>query len=151
MRRTEPIIEQAVILAKQAGTPSQEIARQVGVSTDTVNTIVRRNADLPDATKAIDNAYLSGGFKYMWAQALDKVRNGEEISSQDMKNYGLVMAISLDKMALISGFPTAIVAHLHEHRHEMGNVASKLAEVAQRMHVASSMPALEGHDDTVSR
>ena len=133
MKHTPALVEQAVLQARAAGIPASQVATELGVHTTTVQAIVRRHGDLGEALKEVRSDYFTSGFKYVWLQALDRVRGGVGLSSQDVKNYALAMAISIDKVALIQGWPTQVVAHLHEHRHEVSDIAGKLAEVARRV------------------
>ena len=152
MQRTPELVEKAIVHAVKAGIGPAEVARQFDVGTTTVQQMVKRNGDLAETTKTVDGSYLVGGFKYVALSALDAIRNNDHNSSQDVKNYALAMAISIDKMGLIQGWPTQVVAHLHEHRHEVGNVASKLSEVARRMQAQPRVTLAQdtGHDDMVT-
>jgi IS30 family transposase len=134
MQRTPELVERAILQAHQAGTSTQEIAKQFGVHTRTVYNLVARNGDLAAATQSLDSQYLEGGFRYVWLDALDRLRHANELSSQDHKNYSLSMAICLDKIAMLRGFPTQVIAHLHEHRGDIGSIAAKLSDVAHRLH-----------------
>ena len=136
MKRTSEIIESAALAAYKGGLGPSEIASQLGVHKDTVSNIVRRHADLPAATRDIQGEYIAAGFKYMWVESLDYFREHSAkgtLSPQDRKNLALTAAISVDKLAMVQGWPTSVVAHLHEFRHTLGSVAEKLHEVAKRV------------------
>ena len=133
MHRTPDLVEKAIAQAKATGISPQDIAQQFGVDTTTVHAIVRRHGDLVEATKDMKSDYFSAGFKFIWLSALDKLRTAGALSSQDHKNYALSAAISIDKVALIQGWPTQVIAHLHEHRHDIKGLADKLASVARRL------------------
>ena len=142
MKHTPALVEQAVLQARAAGIPVVQIAKDLDVHTTTVHAIVRRHGDLGEALKEVRSDYFTSGFKYVWLQALDRVRGGVGLSSQDVKNYALAMAISIDKVALIQGWPTSVVAHLHEHRHEVSDIAGKLAQVARTLDADQNGPGL---------
>ena len=136
MKRTSEIIESAALAARASGMSVPQIASQLAVHPRTVQQIVRRHGDLSDATREVQGEYITSGFKFMWLQALDDYRARAEqgtLTAQEAKNYALTAAISIDKVAMVQGWPTQIVAHLHEHRHALGGVADKLAEVARRV------------------
>ena len=126
-----------------SGMSHQAVADELGVHKGTVQNIVRRNGDLAEALADVRSEYLSAGFKYMWAESLDYFRQHAEagtLSPLDRKNLALTAAISIDKLAMVQGWPTAVVAHLHEHRHQVSDIASKLAAVARGLQDASTMP-----------
>ena len=134
MKRTSEIIEQAALAARAQGMSVPEIASQLGVHANTVGQIVRRHGDLPEATRDIQGDYIAAGFKYMWVESLDHFRRQAErgeLSAQDRKNLALTAAISVDKLAMVQGWPTQVIAHLHEHRHQVASIADKLASVAR--------------------
>ena len=111
-----------------------EIADQLRVHPNTVQQIVRRHVDLPEATRDIQGDYIAAGFKYMWVESLDHFRRQAELgelSAQDRKNLALTAAISVDKLAMVQGWPTQVIAHLHERRHQVASIADKLASVAR--------------------
>ena len=113
-----------------------EIASQLGVHKTTVSHIVRRHAGLSDELRDVQGEYIAGGFKFMWLQALNDYRaraERGELTAQDAKNYALTAAISTDKLAMVQGWPTQVIAHLHEHRHQVAGVADKLASVARAL------------------
>ena len=134
MKRTSEIIEQAALAARAQGMSVPGIAAQLAVHPRTVQQIVRRHAGLSDDLKDVQGEYIAGGFKFMWLQALDDYRRraeSGELTAQDAKNYALTAAISTDKLAMVQGWPTQVIAHLHEHRHQVAGVADKLAQVAR--------------------
>ena len=134
MKRTSEIIEQAALAARAQGIGTREIATQLGVGVRTVHEMVRRHGDLPEATQDVQGAYIAAGFKYMWIESLDHFRRQAErgeLTAQDRKNLALTAAISIDKLAMVQGWPTQVIAHLHEHRHKLGEVGDKLAAVAR--------------------
>ena len=134
MKRTSEIIESAALAAYKTGMGPRAIASQLGVHKDTVSNIVRRHAGLSDELRDVQGEYIAGGFKYIWLQALNDYRRraeSGELTAQDAKNYALTAAISTDKLAMVQGWPTQVIAHLHEHRHQVGAVADKLAAVAR--------------------
>ena len=114
-----------------------EIAAQADLHPRTVQQIVRRHGDLAKVTTELQGEYLSAGFKYFWLDTLnawrESIESGQGLTAQDRKNLALAAAISVDKVAMIQGWPTQVVAHLHEHRHEVGDIADKLAAVARRI------------------
>ena len=134
MKRTSEIIEQAALAARAQGMSVPQVAAQLAVHPRTVQQIVRRHAGLSDDLKDVQGEYISGGFKFMWLQALEDYRaraERGELTSQEAKNYALTAAISIDKLAMVQGWPTQVIAHLHEHRHQVASVADKLAQVAR--------------------
>ena len=146
VKRTSEIIEQAALAARAQGMSVPEVAAQLAVHPRTVQQIVRRHAGLSDELKDVQGEYIAGGFKFMWLQALDDYRARAErgaLTSQEAKNYALTAAISIDKLAMVQGWPTQVIAHLHEHRHKLHEVGDKLAAVAR---VLSSVEP--GHNDT---
>ena len=155
MKRTSEIIEQAALAARARGLSIPEVAAQLAVHPSTVQNIVRRHAGLSDELKDVQGSYIAGGFKFMWLQALDDYRRraeSGELTAQDAKNYALTAAISTDKLAMVQGWPTQVIAHLHEHRHALSDVAGKLAEVARRVGMDTpqgySPLGVVGQDDT---
>ena len=136
VKRTSEIIESAALAARAQGIGTREIAAQLGVGVRTVHEMVRRHAGLSDDLKDVQGEYIAGGFKFMWLQALDEYRRQAEsgkLTAQDAKNYALTAAISTDKLAMVQGWPTQVIAHLHEHRHQVASVADKLASVARAL------------------
>lgn len=143
MQRTPELVERAIVQAVTAGISSNEVARQFDVGNTTVRQMVARNGDLAEVTRELHGDYLSAGFKYLWLSALDRARTEKDVSSQDLKNFALAAAISLDKLALIQGWPTQVIAHLHEHRHQVGEIAEKLAGVARKLEAGPTREAGE--------
>ena len=136
MKRTSEIIESAALAARARGMSVPEVATQLAVHPRTVQQIVRRHAGLSDELRDVQGEYIAGGFKFMWLQALEDYRARAErrtLSPQDAKNYALTAAISIDKLAMVQGWPTQVIAHLHEHRHQVASVADKLASVARAL------------------
>ena len=134
MKRTSEIIESAALAARAQGMTIPQIASQLAVHKTTVQHIVRRHAGLSDELREVQGDYIAGGFKFMWLQALNDYRTRAEkgeLTAQDAKNYALTAAISTDKLAMVQGWPTQVIAHLHEHRHQVASVADKLAQVAR--------------------
>ena len=143
MQHTPPLIEDIILHAKAQGIPVGAIARQLDVDTSTVRAVVRRHGDLAEHLREVQSDYLSAGFKFMWLDSLDYFRTHSQagtLSPQDRKNLALTAAISVDKVAMIQGWPTQVVAHLHEHRHQVGDIADKLAAVARRLGEAQVIP-----------
>ena len=136
VRRTSPLIERAVVAAELAGTSRAQIAAQAEVHLDTVRNIVRRHSDLSAALEPVQTAYIAAGFRYTWLESLDAWRRGAEsgdLTPQDRKNLAIAAGISIDKLALVQGWPVLTVQHLHEHRHNLAQVAGKLEDVARRL------------------
>ena len=145
--RIPPLVEEVILAARARGDTPTSIARQADVHVATVHNVVRRHGDLSEALRDVQGEYFSSGFKYMWLQALDEFRRRAEtgeLTAQDAKNYALTAAISVDKVALVQGWPVGVVAHLHEHRHDLKGIADKLAEVARRVGAGEGRGGPEG-------
>ena len=152
MKRTSEIIESAALAARAQGMTIPQIASQLAVHKTTVSNIVRRHAGLSDELRDVQGDYIAGGFKFMWLQALNDYRTRAEkgeLTAQDAKNYALTAAISTDKLAMVQGWPTQVIAHLHEHRHQVASVADKLASVARALASGKNETVdNSGQDDT---
>ena len=125
-----------MVAARLEGISNPEIAAQMGVGLRTVSSIVQRHADLAEVLAPVQTAYIAAGFRYTWLESLDAWRRGAEsgdLSPQDRKNLAIAAAVSVDKLALVQGWPVLTVQHLHEHRHNLAQVAGKLEEVARRL------------------
>ncbi len=61
----------------------------------------------------------------------------ERDDAQAAQKWAIAGGISTEKVLLMKGRPTEIIANLHAHRHELGDIAAKLAIAAsvQQRHV----------------
>jgi hypothetical protein len=77
-----------------------------------------------------------GGLEHRWSvNALGvQQRFAEAIDRDDAasaQKWAIAAGISTEKVLLMKGRPTEIVANLHAHRHELGAVMDKLASAAR--------------------
>jgi hypothetical protein len=54
-------------------------------------------------------------------------------TSNDRKNSAITMSIATEKMHLLNGLPTSIVAGIHEHRHEIPQLLAKLQRIRTQL------------------
>ena len=138
MRRTNPLLEEAIVRAVHAHPelPKEEVGAALGVvDRTTVYRIVERHATLADETRGVSMDYLRGLWRYFALTTFNAYQIADaqsELSAQNRKDFGLAMAIATDKIALLLGMPTAIVAH-HELRPQLREITGKLVELGRRL------------------
>ena len=53
----------------------------------------------------------------------------------DAKAYAIAAGVATDKLLVLAGRPTSIVAGLHEIRHSLPQLAATLSQVAKQIHI----------------
>lgn len=72
----------------------------------------------------------------------------EAADASATQRWSIAAGIATEKTLLLDGQPTVLVAHLHEHRHDMGALLERLGSVARRVGagtidaIAQSMPGV---------
>ena len=56
------------------------------------------------------------------------LKNGEYLT---VSRLAVPIAIAIDKVQLLSGKPTQLIANVHEHRHSLAQLATRLASIIQ--------------------
>jgi hypothetical protein len=75
---------------------------------------------------------LMGAFHDLAFRAFEKTLD-PKTSMGDLRNASITMGVATDKLQLLSGQPTAIVAGIHEHRHDLSAIAARLANVQRQL------------------
>jgi len=97
--------------------------------------MIARNGTLADEMAPVSMDYLRGCWRYFALTTFHAYRIADEkneLNPQQRKEFGLAMAIATDKIALLMGMPTTIVAH-HELRWQLPDITAKLVELGQRL------------------
>lgn len=55
----------------------------------------------------------------------------DNLSFTEKKNAAVAMSIATEKALILAGQPTQIIAGIHEHRHDLADIAAKLARVTK--------------------
>jgi hypothetical protein len=65
-----------------------------------------------------------------------------ERNNQATKNWAIAAGIATEKTLLLDGQPTQLVAHMHAHRHDLGQIIDKLTSVARQLGSANAIAAV---------
>ena len=109
--------------------------------------LARMTQPLRKATQA-DTAVVLDGLESRWSMnALDiQQRLSQAIDEGDAANaqrWAVAGGISTEKVLLLKGRPTEIVASLHAHRHEIGPLFDRLAQMARGQ--SAGVPVVHSH------
>jgi len=122
----------SVLEAAAAGDGPDVIARREGLPLTTVREYLARHAGEIGNLREVRTPELMGAFHDLAFRAFERTLN-PEASMGDIRNASIAMGVATDKLQLLSGQPTAIVAGIHAHRHDLGGIAAKLAAVQARL------------------
>ena len=122
----------AVVEAVAAGVPIAKAAEDAQIPEVTVRNYMKRHAaEMGDLTR-VKAPELMGAFHDLAFRAFEKTMD-PRASLVDLRNASIVMGVSTDKLQLLAGQPTQIVAGLHAHRVDLPGIAAKLARVAEQL------------------
>lgn len=111
----------------QQCTPS--ISRQTGVPRRTVRSILEHLGPEVETLKQSHRDEMITAWHDTFFGAYEQMRH--DPTSNDRKNLAITMGISTEKVQLLSGQPTALVANLHEVRVSMPELVARLGQVAR--------------------
>lgn len=130
------IIEQIIAL-QAGGTPKATIATQLRLPRRTVRDVLTRHAARVELSRPAQTEHQLIQWNAAFNGASEKLRDimdGEhQGSTTDQRNYTIMMGISQEKILLLTGQPTQIVAGLHEVRHQLGPLLERLHAVNERV------------------
>ncbi len=92
-------------------------------------------------------ATVTDGLEYKWSSnALaiqDRLTQAVECGhAADAQKWAIAGGISTEKVLLLKGRPTELIAHVHAHRHELGSVIEKMARALRPAHVTTSVTSM---------
>src|SRR2546426_8562986 len=122
------------IIEDRALFPEKSIARlaqEQQLPWVTLKQYVDRYAAAISVFRDLKRDELTAAWYDLFARAANQSRNTETTSS-DLRNHAVTMGVATEKLQLLHGMPTQIVANLHEHRLDMTAIAQRLANVARR-------------------
>lgn len=103
--------------------------------------------------EVIDRDGLTAAWQQRAFAALDEMelrqREGT-LTPRDSKDLAIAGGICTEKALLAAGQPTEIVANLHAHRHELGPLMDRLAQVMRvspMVRPAVNLPSYQGRTD----
>ena len=134
MRRGRPRkqIPVSVIEAVAAGVSVPVAAREANIPEKTVRDYLTRHAAELGDLRQVKAPELMGAFHDLAFRAFERTMD-PQANLVDMRNASIVMGVATDKLQLLSGQPTQIVAGLHAHRVDLAGIAAKLARVAEQL------------------
>jgi hypothetical protein len=97
-----------------------------------VAAVAARLEPVAEGLRTLRKDHLLGAFQYLAFDTFDALTKSPTITMTDRRNAALTMAICTDKALLLSGQPTSIVAGVQVHRHDVGDLVSRLAHLTQR-------------------
>ena len=109
---------------------TSQIARATGVPRRTVRDIL---ADLGPEVEALKKSYhdeMLAAWHDTFFAAYDEVLSTQP-TARERQALAITMGISTEKVQLLSGQPTALVANLHEVRVSMPDLVARLGQVAR--------------------
>lgn len=115
---------------------TSQVARSLGMAKQTVKDLLARQQPVADTLRQLQRDVLLGGVQWLYLDTLKQAQEdqaNDQLSYNDRRQVAITLAVCVDKALLLSGQPTAIVAGVHAHRHELGAVADKLAAVARAL------------------
>ena len=127
----QAIVEQAahnLALGERVKTPA--ITRATGVPRRTVRDVLSHLWPEVEALKQSLRDEMLVAWHDTFFGTYDELRTGE-LKPRERRDLAIVMGISTEKVQLLSGQPTALVANIHEVRVSMADLVSKLGQVAQ--------------------
>lgn len=92
----------------------------------------------PEKSRTPWTATLEEKWQHNLDLALDRMREAlmDQYGTRDAKDLAVAAGIATEKHLLLSGKPTAIVAGLTEHRHEIGPIMARMARLAAQLPTA---------------
>lgn len=140
---------------KLDGYSDREVARQVGVSRQSVARVLEGTTGVEELSD-FQRAKFLGGWQYLYLHGLTQLRELPEPTTlkdhRDVaaarRDIAVALGISTEKALLLTGQPTEIIAQVHTLRAHLPELIGKLVEVAKRLDgvqppqiVGSSSPA----------
>lgn len=114
------------------------VARAMGAPVSTVRDTMRKWTPVVGEYRALQRDWLAGMWQVAAAGALDKLAtmayDGYSTAS-DAQKWAITAGIATDKLMVLHGMPTSIVANIHEVRHSLPQLATMLAGIAKRTSV----------------
>ena len=117
-------------LALVGGMQAQTISKDLGVPRRTVRDILSHLGPEVEALKQSQRDEMLSAWHDTFFSAYDQLRM-DDVTPNDRKNLAIAMWISTEKVQLLSGQPTALVANLHEVRVSMPELVQRLGQVAR--------------------
>jgi len=87
-------------------------------------------ADVRGISRQVGRDEMLALWNWLYLDTLNAMRE-ETMTFKERKDAAMTLAICTEKALLLSGQPTQIIAGIHEHRHQLGDIAAKLARVAK--------------------
>jgi hypothetical protein len=115
-----------------AGAPLKAIAKNAGTPVEATREYLARHAAELGNLREVKTPELMGAFHDLAFRAFAKTLEGDSTMG-DLRNASITMGVATDKLQLLSGQPTAIVAGIHEHRVDLAAIAERLAAVQRRL------------------
>jgi hypothetical protein len=112
------------------------IARAMGAPPSTVRDILLRWEPVVGELRQHKKDLLLGTWQWLYLDTLDDLVNRREsgtLTPRDRQTLTWTMGVATDKVQVLAGLPTAIVAGMHEVRMTLPEVASRLATLASRV------------------
>lgn len=113
------IVKAAGQVIKLPDTPRQTIEKGLAIA-DQVRGLV----------KGLGRDEMLALWQWLYMDTVNAVKE-EKMSFKDRKDAAMTLATCTEKALLLSGQPTQIVAGIHEHRHNLADIAGKLARVSK--------------------
>jgi hypothetical protein len=114
------------------GDTTTAIVERTGLPLDAVRKYLKRHAADIGNLREVRTPELMGAFHDLAFRAFEKTLD-PKTSMGDLRNASITMGVATDKLQLLSGQPTAIVAGIHEHRHDLSAIAARLANVQRQL------------------
>src|SRR3990167_4659090 len=110
------------------------ISRVVGVAPGTVAQLLDRQRPVVRELSSYKRDEFLAGWQWFYLQSLAQLQDDwTGMKWSERRDAAVIMVIATERGALVAGQPTAIVAGVHEHRHELPQLAETLAAVARRI------------------
>lgn len=120
----------SVLKAAALGESAKEIAKRENLPYSTVKAYLNRHAAEIGNLREVRNPELMGAFHDLAFRAFERTLSPDSTMT-DLRNASITMGVATDKLQLLAGQPTQIVAGVHAHRVDLSGVAEKLAAVAR--------------------
>src|SRR3990167_698880 len=117
------------------------ISRVVGVAPGTVAQLLDRQRPVVRELSSYKRDEFLAGWQWFYLQSLAQLQDDwTGMKWSERRDAAVIMGIATERGALVAGQPTSIVAGVHEHRHELPQLAETLALVARRLGASAPRP-----------
>ena len=127
-------VKVAVADLAACGRSQRQIAVQTGTPRRTVRDIVAQIGPEIDELRAIRRDEMLATWQDLYFDTYDAFRRdsaANKLSHGDRQRLAITMAVSTDKIAILSGHPTQIVANVHDVRVSMPDLLHRLNQAAR--------------------